>query len=224
MSKYTEPRPAISALISIDVQNDFTLADAPAQISGTQERLPQIRELLRAFRAAGCPIVHVVRLYLPDGSNVDACRREFIEQGLRIAAPGTPGAELAEALKPGPTVRLDAESLLRGQFQPLGEGEWAMYKPRWDAFYQTGLESHLRKLGVDTLVFCGCNFPNCPRASVYSASMRDFRVVLVHDAVSGVYERGLSELKNIGVVAMTTAECVEWITQAAPVTAGSGRG
>ena len=37
MNKYTEPRIANSALITIDTQNDFTLEDAPAQIAGTEE-------------------------------------------------------------------------------------------------------------------------------------------------------------------------------------------
>jgi len=35
-----------------------------------------------------CPIIHVIRLYLPDGSNVDACRKEMIEDGIEIAVPG----------------------------------------------------------------------------------------------------------------------------------------
>ncbi|WP_459872860.1 hypothetical protein, partial [Endothiovibrio diazotrophicus] len=50
-----------------------------------------------------------------------------------------------------------------------------LYKPRWGAFYRTSLESHLRGLDVSTLVFSGCNFPNCPRTSIYQASERDFR-------------------------------------------------
>lgn len=82
-------------------------------------------------------------------------------------------------------------------------------KNRKDAFYQTALESRLHKLGVDTLVFCGCN-PNCPRTSIYGTSIRNFRIVLVTDAVSGIYEKGLEELENIHVSLMTTAECVDW--------------
>jgi nicotinamidase-related amidase len=52
---------------------------------------------------------------------------------------------------------------------------------------------------VTTLVFAGCNFPNCPRASIYEASERDFHIVLASDAISGFYERGAAELTNIGV-------------------------
>lgn len=212
MKKYTAPQSASSALISIDVQNDFTVVGAPAKIRGTYEKVPQMLQLLNAFRAAERPIIHVIRLYLSDGSNVDACRRELIEQGTQIATPGTIGAELVDELKPNKSIHLETEHLLQGEFQLLGNNEWVMYKPRWDAFYQTTLESHLHTLGVDTVVFCGCNFPNCPRSSIYGASMRDFRIVLVTDAVSGVYEKGLEELRNIDVSLMTTAECIDWMS------------
>jgi len=211
VNKYTYPQKLSSALITIDVQNDFTLINAPAKIRGTYKKVPQILQLLNTFRTVKCPIIHVIRLYLPDGSNVDACRKEMIENNIEIVAPGTTGAELLDELKPNKSIRLATERLLQGEFQLLGNQEWAMYKPRWDAFYQTSLESHIHTLGVDTLVFCGCNFPNCPRASIYGASMRDFRIVLVTDAVSGIYEKGLEELQNIHVSLMTTAECIDWI-------------
>ena len=83
-----------------------------------------------------------------------------------------------------------------------------MYKPRWGAFYSTPLEKHLAILHTNTVVICGCNFPNCPRTTVYEASERDFRVVLIKDATSNVYERGLHELDKIGVELMTSHDCV----------------
>lgn len=77
---------------------------------------------------------------------------------------------------------------------------------RWGAFFQTPLDAHLRSLGVSTVVVAGCNFPNCPRTSIYEASERDYRAAIVTDAVSGIYERGLTELRNIGVATLTTDE------------------
>lgn len=203
---YTTPEPERSALLTIDVQEDFTRPGAPAEIRGTWERLPAIQRLVEAYRRRRLPIIHVVRLYLADGTNADLCRRDLIEGGSRLVVPGSVGAELMEALRPDTAVRLDADSLLSGRLQPLAENEWAMYKPRWDAFHQTPLEQHLRALGVTTVVVAGCNFPNCPRATVYGASMRDFRIVLVADAVSRVYEQGLAELRGIGVATLSSAE------------------
>ena len=209
MNRYVAPDWPSATLLTIDVQRDFALPGAPAEIPGTAEAAPRMGRLAGAFRRAGRPVIHVVRLYLPDGSNADLCRREALERGERIALPGSDGAELLDELKPSPAARLDAEKLLAGELQELGANEWAMHKPRWGAFYQTPLEEHLRGLGVDTVVVCGCNFPNCPRATVYEASERDFRVVLVADAVSGLYERGAEELARIGVGLLGSEECVD---------------
>lgn len=206
MDPYTRPDMSHSALITIDTQNDFTLAHAPAYIPGTAEVIPKMQRLLEVYRKQGWPIVHVVRLYLPDGSNVDACRRHGVEQGRHMVMPGSEGAELVEALKPQASVRLDADTLLSGEFQLLADNEYAMYKPRWGAFYETGLENFLRQRDVNTLVFCGCNYPNCPRTSIYQASERDFRVVVVTDALSQLYARGEQEMANIGVSLQTTRE------------------
>ena len=68
---------------------------------------------------------------------------------------------------------------------------------------------HLRSQGISTVIFCGCNFPNCPRTSIYEASERDFRVVVVNDALSGMYERGERELSAIGVALMSTPEVLD---------------
>ncbi|TFG75974.1 MAG: isochorismatase family protein, partial [Thermodesulfobacteriales bacterium] len=70
---------------------------------------------------------------------------------------------------------------------------------------------HLKNIYVNTLVFCGCNFPNCPRTSIYEASERDLKIILAKDAISQVYDQGLSELENIGVFTMSTQECVDWL-------------
>ena len=213
MDEYINPRPESSVLLTIDTQNDFTLPGAPAEIEGTAQAVPQMQRLAEAFRSTDAPIVHVVRLYKEDGSNVDLCRRATIKSGAEIVQPGTDGAELVEELKPSADVRVDAETLLRGDFQQIGPHEWIMYKPRWSAFYRTQLEDFLAARSVDTIVLCGCNFPNCPRTTVYEASERDYRLVFVPDATSGMYERGIEELENIGVAVQDTADTIEWISE-----------
>lgn len=206
MDQYTEPHFATSALITIDTQNDFTLDNAPAHIAGTREVIANMTRLLGAYRQKGLLIIHVVRLYRRDGSNVDLCRRQAIEQGKQVAAPETQGAELVTELKPDSAVKLYANELLSGKLQQIGANEFVMYKPRWGAFYQTPLEDFLKARDKDTVVFCGCNFPNCPRTSIYEASERDFRVVLVKDAISQLYPKGEEEMHNIGVNLLTTGE------------------
>jgi len=208
MDSYTNPDYGKIALLTIDVQRDCTIPGAPIEIPGTIDILPKIQSLERAFRSSGKPIIHVVRLYLPDGSNADGCRRKSIELGEHIIAPESDGAELMEELKPTHGIRLDAANLLKGKLQSIGPKEWIMYKPRWGAFFKTPLEQYLHDLDINTIALCGCNFPNCPRTTIYEASERDFRIVFVTDAVSQTYKRGLQELTNIGVNLIKTKEVV----------------
>ena len=212
MDKYTQAHFSQSALITIDTQNDFTLEGAPFRIAGTAEVVPDMVLMLDKYRSKGLTIIHVIRLYLQDGSNVDLCRRQLVEQGAQIAVPETSGADLVQELKPDSSVKLDADELMAGNFQRIGENEFVMYKPRWGAFYKTRLEGFLKDRDIDTLVFTGCNFPNCPRTSIYQASERDFRIVLVKDAMSQLYPTAEQEMKNIGVNLLSTSAVDELVS------------
>jgi nicotinamidase-related amidase len=214
---YTRPLAGSAALVLVDVQRDFldipgdiTGEEAPMPVEGTRAAISAMAKLAKVFRERGLPIVHVVRLYQPDGSNVDLVRRRLIEHGARIAAPGSTGSQIAVELLPN-VVELDHELLLLGGLQQVGTAEHVMYKPRWGAFYHTELERHLRESGSNTLVFAGCNFPNCPRTSIYEASERDFRIVLVSDAVSGLYDRGVEECRAIGVDVRDLSQTLDWL-------------
>jgi nicotinamidase-related amidase len=208
MDEYTGPDYKSMALITIDVQNDFSLPGAPLEIKGTMEAIPNIVKLLELFRKLAKPIIHVVRLYKEDGSNVDMVRRKRIEGGVSAVRPGSDGAELVRQLKPH-EFRLDSERLLVGFMQQLTANEFVIYKPRWGAFYATALGEFLREKGINTLAFTGCNFPNCPRTSIYQASERDFRIVVVKDAISGIYGKGVEELANIGCEINVTQELAD---------------
>ena len=208
MDEYTRPHYQHMALITIDVQNDFALPGAPLEIKGTMEMLPNIVILLKLFRALSRPVIHIIRLYKEDGSNVDSVRRKWVEGGVSAGRPGTEGAELVADIKPS-GVRLDSKLLLKGGVQELAPNEYAIYKPRWGAFYLTPLEEFLKKHRVNSLAFTGCNFPNCPRASIYQASERDFRLVIVRDALSGIYEKGIEELTNIGCEVLQAQDLVQ---------------
>ncbi len=199
MNKYTEPDFNNSALITIDVQRD-TLDGQPLEIPGTSGVLPGIRQLLDFHRKHHLPVIHIVRIYKRDGSNADLCRKEIIEKGTLILAENSPGTELARELFPEDTVRFNTGLLLSGGIQKIGTNEVIIFKPRWGAFYDTPLDKYLEKLKINTLIFAGCNFPNCPRTSIYEASERDYRIVLAEDAISGLYDRGRKELENIGVL------------------------
>lgn len=190
-------------MLTIDVQTD-TLDGGTLEILGTSIAVPRIASLCEAFRNAGLPIVHIVRLYLADGSNAEPVRKKLVAGTTPMLRPGTPGRLLAPGLIPEPIAQFDDELLLSGQPQRLTEREIILYKPRWGAFYGTDLDDYLRDNHIDTVVVAGCNYPNCPRTSIYEASERDYRVVLVEDAISGLYERSRVEMVNIGVTLQGT--------------------
>jgi len=205
MDEYTEPDFTSAALITIDTQKDF-LDGQPFEIPGTTAVLPKMQTLLQGFRKHNKPIVHIVRIYKKDGSNVDLCRRRAVIQGFQVVIENTPGSELADELLADPSIPLDHKKLLSGSIQKVSTNEVIIYKPRWGAFYQTPLDAHLKRIGISTLIFIGCNYPNCPRTSIYEASERDYKIVLVEDAVSGLYPIGLAEMKNIGVFLMKSSD------------------
>lgn len=192
------------ALLTIDVQREFQ----PGSPSGRQENalaVPAASRIADAFRRAGMPIIHIVRLYLADGSNADICRKARLLSGVPFLTPGSDSSQIAPSLLPDPSIRLDSELLLAGGIQAIGSAEWIIYKPRFGAFFRTPLLEHLERLDINTLMITGSNFPNCPRATIYEASERDFRIVAVTDAISLLDERGIRELEAIGVLCLDSS-------------------
>jgi len=116
MSKYIESNFLRSALIIIDTQNDFSLPGAVAEVSGTIKIIPNIKKIIKIFRTKNFPIIHVVRIYKNDGSNVDLCRKKIIENGKKIAVPHSFGSQIVENLLPNKKIKLNPELLLKNEF------------------------------------------------------------------------------------------------------------
>jgi len=216
LDPYITPKLNRSALVVIDTQVDF-LDGGASPIPGTSQVLPTIAELLTVYRAAGLPIIHVVRLY--DGADVDLPRRSLIEAGAPVVRPGSPGSQIAAILRPQGAPDLDPHMLLAGRLQQLASSEWAMWKPRWGAFHRTPLDQHLQTHRVSTVVLAGCNYPNCPRATVYGASEHDYRVLIVSDAISGIQALHLDESGRMGAVHAPTVAVVDAMQRLHGVTA-----
>ena len=216
MPDYCVPERNAVALLTLSAQRDFVEPGSPIKAHGGERARPALRRLVEGFRAKGMPIFHAVRLYRPDGSNVDACRRQAVEEGMRFLMPGSLGSELLDDLKLNPSVRLNPDCLFGGRMQKIGPNEHAFYRPRWGAFYETTLERHLRDLNVNTLVVCGLSFATGTRATVYEASARDFRTVVVTDALASATQDGVRELGRMGVYLWSCDSCLDWLTGSQP--------
>lgn len=99
--------------------------------------------------------------------------------------------------------------MLAGQPQSVGPDEVIFYKPRWSAFFRTELQSWLAERQVMSVLVAGCNLPNCPRATLFDATERDFRAGAVTDAVSQVRPDRLADLALIGVQQVTVDEVLQ---------------
>ncbi|WP_276390987.1 cysteine hydrolase family protein [Eudoraea chungangensis] len=194
------------ALITIDTQTD-TLEGQPLEIPGTSAVLPNMASLLKIFRDLKLPIIHIVRIYLQDGSNAELCRKKALEEGQEILIKNSKGSQIAKELF-DEKVMLDPDLLMNNKIQKINDDEVVIYKPRWGAFYKTPLEKYLNDKGISSLIFTGCNYPNCPRTTIYEASERDYRIALIKDGVSGLYEKGEKEMENIGVNLLLTKEMI----------------
>jgi len=188
-----------SALLIIDMQKDFATSNGKAYIDGTEEIVPNLVTLANIFRRQGKDVIHIIRLYHPDGSNAELCRKDIISSGKHIVAPQSEGAAIIDELLPDNVRPYHHEDLLKGKIVQCGVNDYVLYKPRWGAFYDTELHNMLQSKGITTLFIAGCNFPNCPRTTIYEASERDYKVSIIPSTISGIYERGIKELQHIGI-------------------------
>jgi nicotinamidase-related amidase len=205
MEDPTRPHFERSALLTVDFQCDV-LPGGTFSREGNGPVAVNLAALAHAFRSRNRPVIHVVRIYLEDGSNADLCRREKLRRGLPLFRPKSEGVQVAPELLPAGAPPLDEDLLLAGGVLEIPPLDRILYKPRFGSFYRTPLEALLRDLGVDTLVVGGSNYPNCPRTTLYEASERDFRLVALSDGLSLFTEDDHRQMEEIGVRVMTSRE------------------
>lgn len=165
--------PGRTALLVIDVQNDFAHPDGHFPRAGTDltliaSRLPAMRRLIAGVRAAGAPVVHIHQSTLPDGASDSPAWLAFKTRSGRrpdYTLPGSWGAAALDGFEPAP-------------------GEPVVVKFRPDGFLGTGLEGLLRDRGIERLIVCGLFTEGCVESTVRAGSYRDFFVVVAGDAVA----------------------------------------
>ena len=185
------------ALLLIDMQNDFVREGKPLRVAGAEAIIPRVRSLLDLFRERRLPVVHVLRVHRPDGSDVEIMRQEIFHR-TPFAVEGTEGAEVIGELAPR-------------------RGEFTIRKTRMSAFLGTDLDLLLRSIGVDTVVVAGIQTPNCIRTTVFDAMAFNYRTVLVADAVAAqndeIHRCNVRDMERIGVKILTTGEVEGFIAR-----------
>lgn len=151
--------PARTALIVVDMQNDFVNEGGTLRVPDAQATIPAIQRLLARARDAGMRVVFSQDTH-------DTGDPEWTIWPAH-AHEGTWGWRIVEDLQPR-----DDEVVIR--------------KLRYDAFYGTPLDHLLRLWGVETLVLCGTVANICVHYTAASAALRWYRVIIPRDAVSAL--------------------------------------
>ena len=151
--------PAHTAVVIVDMQNDFVHQGGSLLVPDAEATIPAIDRLLQFARAHGIHVVYSQDTHR-DG---DPEWRIWPEH----AREGTWGWEIVDELAPVP-------------------GDVVLRKLRYDAFHGTPLDHLLRLWGTDTLVICGTVANICVHYTAASAAVRWYDVVIPRDATSAL--------------------------------------
>ena len=160
MNESSSDRPA---LLIIDMVKDNLSESRPVPITPLARRLfDPINRLTKAFRNASWPVV-----FATDAFEVG----DFIFRGKMKphSLAGTTGAEVAEELERHP------------------EDLW-LPKPRFSAFFRTGLEEWLRARGVTLCAVAGITTNFCVLTTAMDALCCDFKAVILEDCTTAATE------------------------------------
>lgn len=163
--------PSRTALVIIDVQNDFVAPDGAlarwgVDMAPLEAPLKRIEALIAAARARGVSIVFVRLVTRPETDSTAlklmTARKGQDADSVALCRAGTPGADLY-------------------RLQPQA-GDLHIDKALYSAFVGTTFEQQLRERGLDTLVVCGFTTECCVDSTVRDAFHRDFNIFLAGDA------------------------------------------
>jgi len=151
--------PARTALLVIDMQNDFVKPGGGLLVPDAEATIPAIKRLLDLARATTMRVVY----------SQDTHRRGDPEWQVwpEHCREGSWGWEIVAELTP----RI---------------GETVLPKMRYDAFYGTPLDHLLRLWQVNTLVICGTLANIGVHYTAASAALRWYAVVIPRDAISAL--------------------------------------
>ncbi|MGB9861741.1 MAG: cysteine hydrolase family protein [Candidatus Bipolaricaulaceae bacterium] len=152
---------ARTALLVVDMQNDFVHERGALRVPASAATVEPIRALLERTRKAEVPIIFTQDWHAPDDP-------EFKIWPPHCVA-GTWGAEIIPELCPRPQ-------------------EIVVKKTSYDPFFRTELEKILQDKGVETLVIVGTVANICVLHAAGSAALRGLKVVVPKDGVSALNE------------------------------------
>lgn len=188
-----------TALILIDMQNDFAHPDGRLFIPDAAHRTDTMAAVLTAFRDARAPVLHAVRSHRADGWDVERFRVPSFHADRGFCVEETWGRMIMDKLTPEP-------------------GEPIVVKRRFSAFMGTELDLLLRRAQIGRLAVAGVSLPNSVRATIFDAVAYDYDVIAIEDALASASEEtraaNFRDLAAIGVRVDIADEIVREIARA----------
>jgi nicotinamidase-related amidase len=152
--------PGRTALIVVDMQNDFVKEGGTLVVPDAEGTIPAIQSLLALARGSGMKVVFTQDTHGQDDPEWTMWPAHVREDSW--------GWRIVDELAPQ-------------------EGELVIRKVRYDAFYGTHLDHFLRLWGVDTLIICGTVANICVHYTAASAALRWYDVIIPKDATSALF-------------------------------------
>jgi nicotinamidase-related amidase len=162
-----------TALLVIDMQNDFIKPGACLEVPEARNQIPEIKKLIEAARRFGVPVVYTAHIHRSDGTDMGLMKYWPMINNRTCLVEGSEGAQVYPEIAP------------KGN-------ERTVLKNRYSAFYNTNLETILRSLRgagvVDTLIISGTVTNICVESTTRDAFFRDFKIVFAKNACSALPE------------------------------------
>ncbi len=178
----SEIDPSRTALIIVDMENDFVAEGAPLRAKMIPSVMPPLKRALAHARAAGMRVIYTTHAHRRDGCDMGLYGRLWPPIGQRAGlVDGEKGVEIHDDLKPLPE-------------------EIVIKKHRYSAFYGTDLDIILRGAGIRTVVVTGVTTENCCHATARDALFHDYEVVFLADAT------GTFDYPDLGYGALSAEE------------------
>ncbi len=158
--------PKKTAMIVVDMQNDFVASGAALETPAARAVVPKLADALKICRDAGIKVIYTAHVHRRDGCDMGLFDDLHPPIANRAAlVDGTPGVDIYSDVAPAP-------------------GEHVIKKHRYSGFIGTDLDMILREWGVDTVIISGTTTENCCHATARDAMFRNYRVVFLADATA----------------------------------------
>lgn len=172
---------ARTAIIVVDMQNDFChqdgwLAGIGVDVTPAQAPIKPLQIALPELRNAGIPVIWLNWGNRPDQANLPPNVRHVYDpagQGVGIGSDNNAAQS--------PVLQKDAWAAATVDQLVADPQDIHVDKYRMSGFVDTPLDSILRNLRVDTILFAGVNSDQCVLATLMDAANHSYDVVLVED-------------------------------------------